>query len=55
MARPGAIGASYADHVAIVDALRTRDPAAAANAFAAHTGRIYTTTQSVMEEAAKQA
>jgi DNA-binding FadR family transcriptional regulator len=48
MARPGAIAASYADHVAIVDALRTRDPVAAAQAMAAHTGRIYRTTQSVL-------
>ncbi|MET4634241.1 FadR/GntR family transcriptional regulator [Kaistia defluvii] len=45
MASPGAIATSYADHVAIVAAVKARDPDAAAEAFAAHTGRIYTTTQ----------
>jgi len=49
VARPGAIATSYADHVAIVDALKARDPEAAAEAFAVHTGRIYTTTQLLME------
>ncbi len=49
MSRPGAIAVSYADHVAIVAALRAHDPEAAAGAFAAHTGRIYTTTQSLMQ------
>lgn len=42
---PGAIATSYADHVAIVDAVRARDPEAAAAAFIMHTGRIYATTQ----------
>jgi DNA-binding FadR family transcriptional regulator len=42
---PGAIATSYADHVAIVEAIRARDPEAAAEAFMTHTGRIYATTQ----------
>jgi DNA-binding GntR family transcriptional regulator len=49
MSRPGAIAISYADHLAITEALRARDPEAAAEAFAAHTGRIYTTTQGLMQ------
>jgi DNA-binding FadR family transcriptional regulator len=55
MARPGAIATSFADHTAIVEALHTRDPAAAAQAFARHTGRIYTTTQSVMHRGSAEA
>jgi DNA-binding FadR family transcriptional regulator len=46
---PGAIATSYADHVAIVDAVRARDPEAAAAAFIMHTGRIYATTQPFMK------
>ena len=46
---PGAIATSYADHVAIVDAVRARDPGAAAAAFIMHTGRIYATTQPFMK------
>jgi DNA-binding FadR family transcriptional regulator len=49
VSRPGAIAVSYADHTAIVEALRAHDPDAAADAFAAHTGRIYTTTQVLMQ------
>ncbi len=49
VARPGAIATSYADHVAIVEALKARDPEAAAAAFAVHTGRIYTTTHLLMK------
>ena len=49
MSRPGAIAVSYADHVAIVDALRAHDPEAATKAFADHTGRIYETTQVLMK------
>jgi len=45
MSSPGAIATSYADHVAIVAAVKARDPEAAAEAFVAHTGRIYATTQ----------
>ncbi|WP_334176863.1 FCD domain-containing protein [Pseudoxanthobacter sp.] len=51
VARPGAIATSYADHVAIVAALRSHDPARAVDAFAAHTGRIYRTTQSILSDA----
>jgi DNA-binding FadR family transcriptional regulator len=49
MARPGAIAISYSDHLAITEALRAHDPEAAAEAFAVHTGRIYTTTQGLMQ------
>jgi DNA-binding FadR family transcriptional regulator len=49
MARPGAIAISYSDHLAITDALRAHDPDAAAEAFAIHTGRIYTTTQGLLQ------
>jgi len=48
MSRPGAIAVSYADHVTIVETLRSRDADAAAEAFAVHTGRIYTTTQTLL-------
>lgn len=46
---PGAIATSYADHVAIVEAVKARDPEAAAAAFIMHTGRIYVTTQPFMK------
>lgn len=49
VARPGAIGRSYADHRAIVEALRRKDPEAATAAFAVHAERIYETTRSVLE------
>jgi DNA-binding FadR family transcriptional regulator len=49
MSRPGAIAVSYADHIAIVDRLHAREPEAAAEAFAIHTGRIYSTTQILMQ------
>ena len=48
MSLPDAIAVSYADHVAIVEKLRSRDSEAAAEVFAVHTGRIYTTTQILM-------
>lgn len=48
MSRPGAIAVSYADHVAIVETLRSRDAEAAVKAFAVHSGRIYATTQILM-------
>lgn len=50
VAQPGAIATSYADHVAIVEALHTRDPDRAVEAFSAHTGRIYSTTQSILNQ-----
>lgn len=49
VARPGAIATSYADHVAIVEALKAHDPEATAEAFAVHTGRIYATTQLLIQ------
>jgi DNA-binding GntR family transcriptional regulator len=45
VARPGTIEKSIADHRAILAGLRARDPAAAAEAFAIHETRIYTTTK----------
>jgi DNA-binding FadR family transcriptional regulator len=48
MARPGAIKKSLEDHRLIVEALRTRDPAAAAAAFAKHILRIRDTTRGVL-------
>ena len=53
MARPGAIARSYRDHVAIVAALRARDPDATVAAFGAHLDRIYTTPRSALRTAAK--
>jgi DNA-binding FadR family transcriptional regulator len=49
MSLPGAIAVSYSDHVAIMEVLRSRDPVAAAEVFAVHAGRIYTTTQILMQ------
>lgn len=51
VSRPGAITASYQDHLAIFDALKHRDVGAAVRAFEVHADRIYTTTRSVMEVA----
>ena len=48
MARPGAIKKSLEDHRLIVEALRTRDPAAAAAAFAKHILRIRDTSRGVL-------
>jgi DNA-binding FadR family transcriptional regulator len=48
MSLPGAIAVSYADHAAIVETLRSHDAEAATDAFAVHTGRIYTTTQTLI-------
>jgi DNA-binding FadR family transcriptional regulator len=42
---PGRIDMSIADHRAILAGLSARDPAAAAEAFAIHETRIYTTTK----------
>jgi DNA-binding FadR family transcriptional regulator len=50
VSQPGAIRRSYQDHVAIVAALRARDPAAIVKAFDHHIDRIYTTTRSVLDE-----
>jgi DNA-binding FadR family transcriptional regulator len=48
MARPGAIKKSLEDHRSIVEALRTRDPQAAAAAFSKHILRIRDTSRSVL-------
>jgi DNA-binding FadR family transcriptional regulator len=48
MARPGAIKRSLEDHRLIVEALRTRDPGAAAAAFSKHILRIRDTSRSVL-------
>jgi DNA-binding FadR family transcriptional regulator len=48
MNRPGAIAASYADHLSIVEALRARDREAVVAAFAAHLQRIYETTEEML-------
>jgi DNA-binding FadR family transcriptional regulator len=50
VSQPGAIRRSYQDHVAIVAALRARDPAAVVKAFDHHIDRIYTTTRSILDE-----
>jgi len=49
VSRPGAIHKSYEDHVAIVAALRARDPDAVVAAFEVHLDRIYTTTHSILK------
>ncbi|MCT7378470.1 FadR/GntR family transcriptional regulator [Chelativorans salis] len=48
MTRPGAIAASYADHLAIVEALKGRDREAVTAAFARHLDRIYETTKEML-------
>ncbi len=45
---PGAIDASYADHVEIVDALARRDREAVVAAFRHHLTRIYDTTKELL-------
>ncbi len=55
VSRPCAIAKSIEDHAAIVHALRTHDPAAAARAFATHTERIYDTTRSVLKATENEA
>ena len=47
MSRPGAIRRSLDDHIAIVNALKARDPAAVSAAFEQHIKRIYDTTRAV--------
>jgi DNA-binding FadR family transcriptional regulator len=47
VSRPGAIGKSYEDHVAIVAALRARDAEAVVAAFTRHLTRIYVTSRSI--------
>ncbi|NGN42910.1 FadR family transcriptional regulator [Mesorhizobium sp. CGMCC 1.15528] len=49
MARTGAIEESYADHVAIVEALRAHDREAVVLAFKGHLQRIHDTTKEMLE------
>ncbi len=51
MSRPGAIDASYRDHVEIVEALRRRDREAVTQAFRKHLQRIYATTRELVADA----
>lgn len=48
MSRPGAIEASYSDHVVIVDALARRDGDAVVAAFRRHLLRIYETSKEML-------
>jgi len=50
MSRPGAIEKSYEDHLAIMNALRSRDADATVAAFGRHIDRIYATTLSILKE-----
>jgi DNA-binding FadR family transcriptional regulator len=50
MSRPGAVGRSYADHRAIVAALRARDRAETQRAFGLHLQRIHDSTKSELTE-----
>jgi DNA-binding GntR family transcriptional regulator len=49
VSRPGAIQKSYRDHVAILEALRARDPNAVVEAFSRHIHRIYATTVAILD------
>lgn len=55
MSRPGAIAASYSDHVEIVAALRRRDRAVVVAAFRKHLMRIYETTKELLAAAGREA
>ncbi|WP_245428797.1 FadR/GntR family transcriptional regulator [Phyllobacterium phragmitis] len=50
MALPGATATSYADHVAIVAALKARDREAVVAAFRRHLERIYETTRDLLRK-----
>lgn len=50
ISQPGAIERSYADHVAIFEALRAHNPIAATEAFGRHIERIYVTTIDVLAD-----
>jgi DNA-binding FadR family transcriptional regulator len=54
VSQPGAIEASYRDHVAIYEALRARDPEAVVAAFGRHIDRIYATTVQILAETPKE-
>ena len=49
VSRPDAVATSLADHVAIVEALRSHDVERAVEAFATHTRRIYETTKALLK------
>src|ERR1700733_6871537 len=50
VSRPGAIEESYLDHVAILNALKARDPQAATDAIGRHIDRIYATTVEILAD-----
>jgi len=54
VSQPGAIEASYRDHVAIYEALRARDPEAVVEAFGRHIDRIYATTVQILADRPKE-
>ena len=54
MSRPGAIKASYDDHVDIVEALARGDREAVVAAFRQHLMRIYETTKELLAEAGRE-
>ena len=53
MSRPGAVEASYRDHLEIVEGLRRRDREAVTRAFHTHLLRIYATTRELVAQAGK--
>lgn len=54
MSKPGAIGKSYGDHQAIVEALKRHDRDAVVAAFDVHLDRIYRTTMNVLTDAGEE-
>ena len=54
VSQPGAIEKSYRDHLAHLQALQARDPAAVIAAFGRHIDRIYTTTFEILAGRAKE-
>ena len=54
VSQPGAIEASYRDHVAIYEALRARNPEAVVEAFGRHIDRIYATTVQILADRPKE-
>ncbi|KAA0970240.1 FadR family transcriptional regulator [Aureimonas fodinaquatilis] len=54
VAQQGAVEQSYHEHCAIVTALEAGDGEAAAAAFSVHTGRIYATTQMLLEKGVRK-
>lgn len=54
VAHPSSIAISIADHRAILAGLESRDPDAAAKAFAIHETRIYATTQQLLTQSAQK-